>query len=113
MSEKPICNIVLSSDIPDDAVESLTTSIELTRAKIQQTTSRAVGIDDVAVVITILVGIGQLTEYGVKLAKAIIDWREQVRQKQTVIKGQLQRPDQPPLDLQSATNKDIEEWLAQ
>jgi Sec-independent protein translocase protein TatA len=113
VSEKPVCNVVLSSEISDDAVESLTTSIELTSAKVQRTTSRAVGIDDVAIVITILVGIGQLTEYGVKLAKAIISWREQARQKHTVIKGQLQRPDQPPLDLQSATDNDIEEWLAQ
>ena len=71
MNEKPLCSIVVSSDMPTDEIESLSSAIELTSAKVQKATSRAMGVDDIALLISIAVGIGNLTEYGVKVAKAI------------------------------------------
>lgn len=112
MSETPICRIVLSPDVPPDEVESLSTSLQLTAATVQRTTSRVFGADDLALVITILVGMGQLAEYGVKLAKAINSWRRSARQKGIEPQGRLERPGHPPLDLNTATEDEVEEWLS-
>jgi hypothetical protein len=112
MSEIPLCTVVLSSELPLNEVEALSTSLHLTSAKVQRTTSRAFGADDLALVITIAVGIGQLAEYGIKIAKAISDWRRKARQQGIEPQGQLERPDHAPLDLQTATDEEIEEWLS-
>jgi len=111
MSKMPVCRIVLSSDLPQDEIESLSSSIELTSAQVQKTTSRALGADDLALLITITVGIGQLAEYGIKIAQAINHWRSKARQKGLNIKGKLERQEHPTLDLGTATEEEIREWL--
>ena len=58
MTEVPFCTVIISSDIPTDEIESLKSSIQLTSAKVQKTTSRIVGADDIALLITIAVGMG-------------------------------------------------------
>ena len=113
MNEKPLCSIVISSDMPKDEIESLSSAIELTSAKVQKTTSRAVGLDDIALLISIAVGIGNLTEYGIKVAKAINNWRQQAREKGIEPQGKLQHPQRPDVDLTTATDEEIEEWLSQ
>jgi hypothetical protein len=111
MSEILLCRVVLSAELPAAEVEFLASSIQLTSAKVQKTTSRAFGADDLALLITILVGIGQLAEYGISIAKAINSWRRQARQKGLEPQGKLERPDHPPLDLNTATDEEVEEWL--
>ena len=99
--------------MPKDEIESLSSAIELTSAKVQKATSRAMGVDDIALLISITVGIGNLTEYGVKVAKAINNWRQQAREKSLEPQGKLQHPQRPYVDLTTATDEEIEEWLSQ
>lgn len=112
MSEFPICNIVLSSALPTDEIESLTLSIQSTSAQVQKNTSRIAGADDIALVISIVLGAIQIAEYGMKIAKAIIEWRKKARQKGIEPQGRLEHPDKPPLDLSTATDEEIKEWLS-
>ena len=113
MNEKPLCSIVISSDMPKDEIEYLSSAIELTSAKVQENPYRAMGVDDIALVISIAVGIGNLTEYGFKVAKAINNWRQQAREKGIEPQGKLVNPQRPYVDLTTATDKEIEEWLSQ
>ena len=113
MNEIPLCSIVISSDMPADEIQYLSSAIKLTSAKVQKATSRALGVDDIALLISIAVGIGNLTEYGIKVAKAINNWRQQAREKGIEPQGKLKYPARPDVDLTTATDEEIEEWLSQ
>ena len=111
MREVPLCNIAITSDLAADEIESLISAIKLTSAQVQKESSRVVGVDDVIAIITILVGIGQLTEYSVRIAKAIIKWREETREKGIEPQAKLEYPARPSLDLSKATDEEIKKWL--
>ncbi len=113
MKEVPLCNVAISSDLAADEIESLISAIKLTSAQVQKEPSRVVGADDLVAIITILVGVGQLTEYSVKVAKAIIKWRKEAREKGLEPQVKLEHPTHPSLDLSNATDEEIEEWLSQ
>lgn len=71
MSEVPICRIVLSSQLPSYDVESLETALEMASIKIHKQPNRAIGIDDLVVITTVISGVtatARLVEYGVKVA---------------------------------------------
>ena len=87
-------------------------SIESTSAKVQKNTSRIAGADDVALLITIILGTLQITEYGMKIAKALISWRSKSQEKGFNPQGRLEHPDLSSLDLSTATDKEIEEWFS-
>ncbi len=111
MKEVPLCNVAISSELADNEIESLISAIKLTSAQVQKETSRVVGVDDAIAIITILVGIGQLTEYSVRVAKAIIKWRKEAREKGLEPQVKLEHPSRPPLDISKATDEEIEKWL--
>ena len=113
MSEHLLCKIVMPSSLPSTVVEQLKSSIRLANGTIQETQERAFGADDIALLVTIAVGVGQLAEYGVKVAQAIIHWRERERAKNSPVQGQLEGTDRPPLDLETATDEDIIAWFRQ
>lgn len=116
MSEVPICRIVLSSQLPSYDVESLETSLEMASFKVQKQPNRAIGIDDLVVIATVVSGLAataQLVEYGVKAAKEINQWRRALREEGLHPNGRLEHPERPPLDLGEATDEEIKEWLSQ
>ena len=115
MKEIPLCNIALASDLAANELESLISAIKLTSAKVQKEPSRVVGIDDVVAIITILVGTKELIE---PVAKAIIKWRKEAKEKGIEAQVKLERPDRSPLYLIEVTNPDdeatdeeIKEWF--
>ncbi|MGD1871668.1 MAG: hypothetical protein ACFB02_01315 [Mastigocoleus sp.] len=116
MSEIPLCSIVVSSQLPASEIESLETSLSLSSIKIQKSPSRIVGADDIAFIATVVGGVAataNLIEYSIKVAKAIKKWRQKLREKGIEPKGRLEHPKRPPLDLNTATDEEIEEWLNQ
>ena len=108
MKEIPLCNIALSSDVAANELESLISAIKLTSAQVQKEPSRVVGLDDVVAIITILVGIKELTESSVRVANAIIKWRKEAKQKGIATQVKLERPDRSHLYLIEFTNPDAE-----
>lgn len=116
MSEVPLVTIVISSQLPTNEIESLETSLEMNSIKVQKSPSRVVGADDIVFVATVVGGIAataQLIDYSIKVAKAINNWRRELRSKGIEPKGKLEHPKRPPLDISKATDKEIEEWLSQ
>ena len=116
MSEIPLCSIVISSQIPTDEIELLETSLSLSSIKVQKSPSRIVGADDIVFIATVMGGIAataNVVEYSIKVAKAIKSWRKKLREKNIEPKGKLEHPNRPPLDLITATDEEIEEWLSQ
>ena len=118
MKEVPLCNIALSSSAATSELESLISAIKLTSAKVQKEPSRVVGLDDVVAIITILVGIKELTESSVHVANAIIKWRKEAKQKGIEAEVKLERPNRYDLYLIEVTNPDdeatdeeIKEWF--
>ena len=112
MSEVPFVSLVISSNMPDDEVESLLSSIRLTSANVQQLEKRAFIADDIIALITVAVGLGQIAEYGIKIAKAINNWRRKAKEKGIQVEVKLERPDRSSLDLNTATDEEVEEWLS-
>lgn len=116
MSEIPICKIVVSSQLPPDEVEFLETSLELISINVQKSSIRVVGADDIVFVATVLGGMAaaaNLIEYSIKVAKAINNWREELRSKGIKPEGKLEHPKRPPLDLNQASDEEIQEWFYQ
>ncbi len=116
MSEVPLCSIVISSQVPASEIESLETSLGMSSIKVQKLPSRVVGADDIVFVATVIGGIAaaaNLIEYAIKAAKAINNWRRELRSKGIKPEGKLEHPKRPPLDLSKATDEEIEEWLSQ
>ncbi|MDJ0799714.1 MAG: hypothetical protein QNJ51_23355 [Calothrix sp. MO_167.B12] len=117
MSEIPLCTIALSSQLPPDEIESLQTSLRMNQFKVQKSTNRVLGVDDLVVIASVVSGAAataQLVDYGIKVGKAITNWRRKLREKGIEPEGNLEHPKQrPPLDLSTATDKEIEEWLSQ
>ena len=116
MSEISLCSIVISSQLPPDEIESLETSLGMNSIKVQKSPSRIAGADDIVFVATVIGGVAataNLIEYSIKVAKAINNWRRKLREKGTEPKGRLEHPKRPPLDLRTATDEEIEEWLSQ
>lgn len=116
MSEIPLCSIVISSQLPPDEIESLETSLSLGSIKVQNSPSRIIGADDIVFVATVVGGIAataNLIDYGIKAAKAINNWRQKLREKGIEPKGKLEHPVRSSLDLSTATDEEIEEWLSQ
>ena len=116
MSEIPLCSIVISSQLPSDEIESLETLLGMNSIKVQKSPSRIVGADDIVFVATVVGGIAataNLIEYSIKVAKAINNWRRKLREKGIEPKGTLEHPVRLSLDLSTATDEEIEEWLSQ
>ncbi len=116
MSEVPLCSIVISSQVPANEIESLETSLSISSIKVQKSASRVVGADDIVFVATVIGGLAataNLIEYGIKAAKAINNWRRELRSKSIEPEGKLEHPKRPPLDISKATDEEIEEWFSQ
>ena len=116
MSEIPLCSIVISSQLPSNEIEPLETSLRISSIKVQKQVNRVFGADDIVFIATVLGGLAaaaNLIEYGTKVAKAIISWRNQLRERGIEPVARLEHPERSPLDLSSATDEEIEEWLSQ
>ena len=116
MNEVPLCSIVISSQLPPDEIASLENSLRMAAVKVQKQESRLVGADDIVFVATVLGGIAataNLVDYGIKVAKAINNWRQKLREQGIEPKAKLEHPEKPDLDLKTATYEEVEEWLSQ
>ncbi len=54
-----------------------------------------------------------MVEYSIKVAKALNNWRRELQQKGIEPKGKLEHPQRPPIDLSTASDEEIEQWLTQ
>ncbi len=116
MSEIPLCTIVISAQVPTAEIESLETSLRMSSIKVQKSPSRIIGADDIVFLATVLGGMAaaaNLIEYGIKVAKAIANWRRELRSQGIEPEGRLEHPTRPPLDLSQATDEEIDEWFSQ
>lgn len=114
MSEIPLCSIVISSQIPVDEIESLETSLSLlSSVNVQKSSKRIVGADDILFVLAVIGGIDATSNLISKIVKVLKDWRRKVRDKGEEPKVRLEHPKRPFLDLNTATDEEIEEWLSQ
>ncbi|MDJ0618377.1 MAG: hypothetical protein QNJ63_16800 [Calothrix sp. MO_192.B10] len=116
MSDIPLCTIAISSTLPPDEIESLQTSLQITKVKLQKSTDRVLGVDDIVVIASVVSGAAataQLIDYGIKVGQAIANWRRRLREKGIEPAGKLTHPKRPPLDLSTATDEEIQAWLSQ
>ena len=114
MNEIPLCTIRISSELTDE-VDSLETPLQIDSINIQKTQSRVIGLDDILLVLTIISGLASgatLIDYGIKAAKAINKWRQDLRAKGLKPKAQLEHPQRPQLDLEKASDEEVEKWFS-
>ena len=114
MSEIPLCSIVISLKVPTNKIELLETSLRMSSIKVEKSTKRALGVDDLIVVATVASGAAataQLIEYGIKVAKALKNWRRELRSKGIEPEGELKHPDRSSLNLSKASDEEIDEWF--
>ena len=113
MSEIPLCTIVISSPFSPEETASLENSLRLAGTKVQKPTHRVMGADDIVLIVSGAAAAAQLVDYGVKVAKAINNWRRKRREEGKETEAKLEHPKRPPLDLKEATDEEVEEWLSQ
>lgn len=112
MPYQPICSLFLSPNIPSDEIESLRLSLGGLSVQVQEPTPRAPGLEHTALVLGVIVASLNIAEYGLKIAKGIIQWRKSAQTAGISIEGRLEHPDKTPLSLESATDTELEEWLS-
>ena len=113
MSEVPVCTIVMSSEVSDEDIASLEMALQTHDINLQKPSSRIVGVDDVVLIATVVqgaAGAAVLIDYGIKVGKVINNWRKTRKEKGKEIKARLEHPEKPPLDLEIATDEEVEEW---
>lgn len=96
--------------------EDLLSAIELTSVRIQSEPERILGVDDVLEIFLIAM-VSKLAEKTIdsattELAKVIKKWREERREAGKAISGKLEQKNRPPLNLDTATDAEIEQWLS-
>lgn len=114
MTEIPICTIVISSNVSDEDLSSLEMALQTYDISLQKQSSRIVGVDDIVLIATIMGGVtatANLIEYGIKMGKFVKNWRKSCQEKGKAIKLILEHPDKPPLDVENATDEEIEAWF--
>ncbi|ACK71468.1 conserved hypothetical protein [Gloeothece citriformis PCC 7424] len=116
MNDFPVCTLVMSSELPAADISALEMVLNSEGINLQKSPHRVVGADDLVFVAAIVGGLAsaaQLVEYSLKIAKAINDWRRNRRAKGQEIKARLEHPKKPPLELDTATDEEVEEWFQQ
>lgn len=113
MSQIPLCTIRLSSQLTSDEISSLETSLELASIHIQKDPKRAVGVDDIVLVLSGLAAAAKLVESGAKVASVINKWRKNLRSQGKEPQAKLEHPRRPLLDLKTASDEEVERWLSQ
>ena len=114
MSEIPVCTIVVSSEISASDIASLEMALQINEIKLQKSTERIVGADDVVFIATVMGGLAataNLVEYGIKAGKAINNWRKKLKEKGQPTPVRLEHPQRQPLDLETATDEEVAQWF--
>jgi hypothetical protein len=116
MNDVPLCSITVGEQLAAADLEELEMALQMDFCKLQQPTKRLFGVDDtfvllVAGVVSGAAGAAQLLDFGIKVGKAIIDWRKKMRTKDLDACCILEHPRRPPLDLRTASDDEILEWF--
>lgn len=114
MNKTPLCTILISSQVPPDEIDSLETSLRMNSIGVQKSPNRIMGADDIVFIAAVMGGLNatvSLIKEGVKVAKAIKQWRQKVHSQGINPEGRLEHPQRPPLNLSEATDEEIDEWF--
>jgi hypothetical protein len=114
MSRSPLFSIAVSSELPEAETQTL---LEALRAEldIQEPAHRTLPPEWITFV-AIMKDIGIVAGAGaavLRLVNEINTWRHNARRRGVEPKAQLYRPNQPPLDLATATDEEVRRWLSQ
>src|SRR3712207_63699 len=117
MQGEPKVTLRVSSDIPDTQMESLRSMLrnEAAVQGVQEESRRVLtGVEWAAIIIALKVtGAGASAAAGIlTLASAINKWRRQASKGNVGPEAFLQRPNQPQLNLATATDEEVRNWLA-
>ncbi len=105
-NEVPLYTLAVENLTPAEKDELLLI-IESTSLKIQSTEKGVLGVDDLAKGIVLIGTVAKLTEQSIKLAKAIMKWRQERKTAEKTTSGKLQRQGLAPIDLNTATDQEI------
>jgi hypothetical protein len=113
MDEDPIITVNVSSEMPDDLLTSLRAVLR-SEAVVQDEKRRVfTGVEWAALIVILKVtGAGAGAAAGiVALGRQINAWRRDARRASKEPPGFLERPNQPQLDLATATDAEVRNWL--
>lgn len=116
MSEVPLCSITISSQVPPDEIESLETALQMSSIRVQKSSTRVFGVDDIVLVATVLkeaLEAAALIDFSLKAARVLKNWRQNLRSNGIEPEGKLEYPDCASLDFTNASDEDIDEWFSQ
>jgi hypothetical protein len=116
MSDVPLCSIAVAEQLAAADLEDLEMALQADSLWLQKPMKRLFGVDDtfvllVAGVVSGAAGAAQLLDFGIKVGKAIVDWRKKMRAKDLDACCILEHPRRPSLDLRTASDEEILEWF--
>jgi hypothetical protein len=113
---EPKLTLSVSSDISENQLEELRSVLrnEAAVQGVQEETRRITGVEWAAIIIALKVtGAGAGAAAGIlNLANAINKWRRQASKNDAGPEAFFIRPNQPQLNLATATDKEVRNWLA-
>lgn len=112
MNEDASFSMSIAPDMPPAEREALLAALRA-HANVQQPVERSGDIWQIVTVIIENVAGGVSTALLLELSKKIIKWRDDARRRGQLSKVRLQRPNQQPLDLTTASDEEVGKWLLQ
>jgi hypothetical protein len=102
------------SGVGPESLSTLSMRIEDPLLDVSVPDARSFGPDDWYILIAVLRDVGTVAGAVLsisRLAKAIYDWARNERDKSPAFKGTMQAPGKPKLELTSASESEVVEWL--
>jgi hypothetical protein len=110
MSDSSLCRLVIPQDIPSDEMVSLESCLQLNDISFQKSTPRT-GLEEIIIIVGFVSGVLTLADYTLKFGNALIKWIKHLKAQEVYIDATLEHPSLSPLDLETATDEEIKEWL--
>lgn len=98
-------------DMPPDERDTLILLLRSAGAQVQEAPTREMDWQTIVAVIDAVGTVAKTASTLIDLAHKLNEWRASLRRQGKTPHGRLRRPDQPPLDLATATDEEVLQWL--
>lgn len=104
--------VSIRGEVAQADVDELIQDLKLAAIEVERPEEKAVGVDDIALVIGLVSGSLSIIDYSIKGAKILWNWLQKQREKGREVNVELKHPKRKQFDMRIGTEEDLEKWLS-
>lgn len=112
MSDEIAYVVSVRGDISQPEIDELIQDLKLSAVDVDCPAEKATGIEEIALVVTLVSGGITIMDYSLKGAKICREWLAKQREQGRAVEVELKHPKRKRFDLRLGTEEDLEEWLS-